>query len=397
MKILQICSKPPLPNIDGGCKAMHNVTEGLLKNGLEVNVLSLSTAKHPFKEEVFPDEYKEKTSIESIFVDTKPRFSGAFLNLFSSTSYNVIRFYSKQFEGLIVKKLKEHNFDVVFLEGLYVTSYIEIIAKNFKGKIIYRSHNVEYEIWERNAANEKNNVKKWYLNLLARRLKNYELSILNEVDGVAAISEKDRLTLIHMGCNKPIEVFPFGINIEKYKKQKGSDNLNFFHIGSMDWLPNQEGIKWFLENVWNQIIDVFPEAKLNLAGKGMPSWMLNWKQKNVQILGQVDDAIEFINENEVMIVPLFSGSGMRIKVIEGMALGKTVIATTIAAEGIKYEADKNILIANTAEEYIYKMTKCLSDKEFSLRLGDEAKKMIQANYDNQHIVNNLVQFLEKIS
>jgi glycosyltransferase involved in cell wall biosynthesis len=394
MKVLQICSKPPLPEIDGGCKAMNNISQGLIKSNIELKILTIETQKHPFKEEAYDDIYKSKISIESSFIDTAIKPMAAFFNLLGSKSYNIVRFYSKEFEQLIVSTLRSSNYDVVFLEGLFVTPYIEAIAKENLAKIIYRAHNIESEIWERNASQEKSLIKKGYLQVLAKRLKKHEQSILNKVDGVAAITQKDKDGLVNLGCKKPIIVTPFGIDINKYSERNLNNNLNFFHIGSMDWIPNQEGIRWFLEDVWDSVVENFPEAQLNLAGKGMPDWMLNWRQKNVRILGEVDDAIEFINENDIMIVPLFSGSGMRIKIIEGMALGKTIIATTIAAEGINCTAEKNILIANNTEEYLDSISRCILNKEFSLGIGSEAKKMIQINYDNQLIVNNLVQFFK---
>ena len=125
MKVLQICLKPPFPEVDGGCKAMHAITQGFLDNGIDVKVLTISTPKHPFQKEKMSDSYLEKTGIEHVFIDTKVTFIGAFLNLFSSKSYNLERFYSKNFETLILKELKETNYDVVLLETFFVTGYIE--------------------------------------------------------------------------------------------------------------------------------------------------------------------------------------------------------------------------------------------------------------------------------
>ena len=111
---------------------------------------------------------------------------------------------------------------------------------------------------------------------------------------------------------------------------------------------------------------------------------------------QVADAIDFMNHNIIMIVPLFVGSGMRIKIIEGMALGKVIIASTVAAEGISYQQNENIIIANTAKEFIDSITYCLSDEQILKKIELNAFKMVAANYDNKVIVNNLVQFFKQI-
>jgi len=396
MKILQICLKPPVPELDGGCKAINSLTQGFLAHNFEVKVLTLSTPKHPFQPKAISEEYQTKTKIEHTFVNTEVTIYGAFINLFSCKSYNIERFYSKNFEELIKKNLQQNQYDIVILESLYVTKYSSIIRENTTAKVIYRAHNIEYEIWENNAKQEKG-IKKSYLILLAKRLKQFEKKIINQFDGIAAITENDHQKLIQMGCRIPIEVFPFGIDVKKYEITSHPKSISIFHIGSMDWSPNEVGIKWFLDNVWNLISNQFPEVKLNLAGKNMPKWLLEHRQKNVIINGEVADAIDFMHQNTIMIVPLFVGSGMRIKIIEAMALGKVIIATTIAAEGISYKVNENIIIANTANEFIAAITNCLTNDIWCKKLEINANKMVATNYDNKVIVNKLVQFFKHIN
>lgn len=395
MKVLQICLKPPLPEIDGGCKAMNNITQGLLQNNIEVKVLALNTHKHPFKKEAFPSEYISQTNVESIYVDTKVSIISAFFNLFSSKSYNIERFYSSAFEDLIVKTIKENQFDIVLLESLYVSVYIDAIKKNTNSKIVYRAHNLESEIWQRNAFQEPG-LKKWYLSLLAKRLKVYEQNTINRFDGIAAITEKDKKNLKELGCKIPIEVFPFGIDLAKYEIKPTSEKNSVFHIGSMDWKPNQNGIKWFLNNVWDDVLEKSSGLEFIIAGKDMPAWLLNHHQKNVVVIGEVKDAQAFINQNSIMVVPLFAASGMRIKIIEGLSLGKLVIATSIAAEGIAYEDGEHIIIANTKEEFAAAIVKYSKNTSEQKRIAKNGRELIESNYDNRLIVNNLAKFFKQL-
>ena len=122
MKILQLCNKPPLPAVDGGTLAMHAVTQGFMECGNDVNVrvLAIETEKHPFQEEKLTEEYKRETGIETVFVDTGVKFLPAFFNLFSSASYNVERFYSKEFDTKLEDILKKENFDIIHLESIFV-------------------------------------------------------------------------------------------------------------------------------------------------------------------------------------------------------------------------------------------------------------------------------------
>lgn len=394
MRVLQICLKPPLPSIDGGCLAINALTQGLIDNNVEVKLLTISTAKHPFVAEKLTKEYLNKTQIEHVFVDTKIKPTEAFCNLFSKQSYNIKRFYDDAFKQLIVKTLQENKYDIVLLESLFVTPYIADIRSYSDAKVIYRAHNIEHEIWERNASQTKG-LKKNYINLLAKRLKAYEIEAINQIDGIAAITEKDKSELVKLGCKRPIIVTPFGIDSTVFNLESKTANNTVFHIGSMDWMPNQEGIKWFLSEVWDKVLPKNAKAQFNLAGKNMPSWLQNLQQQNVTVFGQVESAVEFMQNNSILVVPLFSGSGMRIKIIEAMALGKMVIATSLALEGISCTHKKDVIIANTSDEFVDAIAYYIANINEQKQIALAGQQLVQSNYDNQVIVNNLVSFFKE--
>lgn len=398
MKILQVCNKIPFPSKDGGSIAIHILTQGLQALGHQVTVLTINTPKHFLNIEEIDESYRIKTSFRSVFIDTSIKPLAAFLNLFSTSSYNVIRFYSQEFEKVLIDLLRNGNFDIVELETLWVTPYVETIRKHATAKIVLRSQNVEYLIWERMASLAKNPLKKIYLNLLARRLKKYEVEMLNKYDGIACITDLDAVAFRKLGCNIPLITIPFGINTAQYKVEKTAPEFpSLFHIGSMDWLPNEEAIKWFLKNVWKGIHIKHPALNLYLAGRNMPEWLINLKMKNVIVVGEVADAVKFINSKAIMVVPLQSGGGMRVKIIEGMALGKTIIATAIGAEGIACKNNHDILIANTVAEFEMAIDNCVNNKIFSENIGKNAQLLVENEYDNQKICMRLSKFYQKIS
>ncbi|MCH1614003.1 MAG: hypothetical protein L7S72_11985, partial [Flavobacteriales bacterium] len=187
MKVLQICHKPPLPSTDGGCIAINNISKGLIKELGSIKVLTINTLKHPFNLKNFDKNYIKNSKIESIFVDTKLNIVDAFSNLVTYDSYNISRFFSPDFNTLIIKTLKSDSFDIVLLESLFTTPYIETIRNYSNSKIILRSHNLEYIIWKRLSKESINPAKKIYLKLLSSQLKNYELNILKKIDGIATI------------------------------------------------------------------------------------------------------------------------------------------------------------------------------------------------------------------
>lgn len=397
MKILQICSKIPFPPKDGGSIAMNILTHGLIDCGNEVDVFAVNTPKHFIKEEDIDKQYRIKTNYKSIFIDTEVKPLAALLNLFSCKSYNISRFYSKQFELALIQQLKANEYDVIQLETLWVTPYVSTIRKHSKAKVVLRSQNVEYMIWERLASDTPNFFKKVYLKLLARRLKRFEKSTVNNYDAILTITKLDTQVYKNDGCRLPILHIPFGIDLAKYKTDISNlEKPSIFHIGAMDWRPNADGLSWFLKNVWEKVSLTHQNTKLYLAGRNMPDWLMQIKMKNVVVEGEVPDSHKFINSKSIMIVPLASGGGMRVKIIEGMALGKTIISTAIGAEGIDYTDGENILIANSKGEFLDAINRCLNNQDFADKIAENGKQLVKTSYDNKVICNNLTVFYKDL-
>lgn len=321
MRVLFICNKSPFPPREGGPLAMNANIQSLLKAGHQVKVLALNTNKYFIEESEIPETYRKQTGIEFIYTDLSIKPMAAFLNLFSKKSYNIERFITKEIEHKIVEVLQKDAYDIVQLEMLHMTPYISTIKKFSEAKIVLRSHNIEHLIWERITHNTKNPIKKLYLANLTQKLKNYELENLNAYDGIITITKKDADFFKANGCTIPLDEVPFGVEVNDY--QAGQNNFEFpslFHLGAMNWVPNEEGIKWFIDQVWPLFHQQYPDIKFYLAGRMMPDWLIKLDKPNLEIIGEVPDAKEFIRSKAVMIVPLFSGSGIRIKIIEGMAL-----------------------------------------------------------------------------
>ncbi|HRN40930.1 MAG TPA: glycosyltransferase family 4 protein [Vicingus sp.] len=393
MNILQLCSKVPFPPKDGGSIAMDILTQGLIKAGNKVDVLAINTSKHFTDINNVDENYKKITNYQLVFIDTEVKPLDAFLNLFTSKSYNVIRFYSKSFENVLIECLQKNVYDIIQLETLWVAPYLPTSRKNSKAKVVLRSQNIEFMIWERLAIDTKNPLKKRYLKLLAKRLKTYEYKVLNSFDAILTITEIDSKNYKKMGCTIPIHHVPFGIDLENYKiDQSELIKPSVFHIGAMDWRPNADGINWFLKSIWLKVVEQNKTTKLFLAGRNMPEWLLNFKMENVVIEGEVANSHQFINSKSIMIVPLNSGGGMRVKIIEGMAFGKTIISTAIGAEGIDYTNNTDLIIANTEQEFVDAILKCINNQDFADLLGENARKLAETKYDNQLICSKLTDF-----
>lgn len=394
MRILQITNKVPFPPLEGGSIAMNMISQGLLNEGHSVKILTMNTSKYFVEIDQLPELYKKAVNIEAVFMDTRVKPFDAFINLlFTKKSYHIERFISPEFELKLIEILKRDKFDIVQLEMLFVTPYIDVIRKYSDARIILRAHNVEHFIWNRMAGNCKNPLKKYYLTVLTRRLKTFELQQISKVDGIAAISSTDVEYFKSFNSNVPIIDIPVAVeDNDKIDPSIKPEFPGLFHLGSMNWLPNAEGIRWLLQHIWPKINNVHPELKLYLAGRNFPSWLIENEYAGVVKIGEVLSSESFMLSKQVMLVPLLTGSGMRVKIIEGMALGKTIISTSIGAEGINCENGRDIIIANTADEFVSAIELCVNNPSLCQEIGDNAKSLIKNYYNNKIVTQKLLNF-----
>jgi polysaccharide biosynthesis protein PslH len=393
MRILQVANKFPYPARDGGSIATLSLSKSFAALGHEVTVIAINTSKHFTDPSTIPASLSGKITFISVPVNTDINLLKLARNfMFSSMPYNAERFVSKDFNLKLNQLLTDNQFDIVQLEGLYLAPYIKTIRANSSARIIMRAHNIEHEIWER-SVNQQSGVKRLYIKNLAERIKRMELGFLNEYDAVLPITSRDEQRLRSLGCNVPSHVVPTGVNAGELLPDHGK--LAFptvFHIGALDWLPNQEGLLWFFDHVWDKILEKNPDLKFYLAGRNAPDHFKSLPYRNIEFIGEVDDAHDFIRSKGVMIVPVLSGSGMRIKIIEGMALGKAIVTTGVGTEGIATTHGKDIFICDDPGEIAACVNKLIADRDFYIDIGENARKFVIENYDNNMICSSLLAF-----
>jgi len=397
MRILQVCNKVPWPPKDGGAIATLTMSKGFSLLGHDVHILSMNTKKHHITIDEIPNDLKERMDFHLVDVPAKITSFGLLGNLlFSKRPYNASRFISGRFSQKLVELLQENEFDLIQLEGLYLCPYIPVIRKHSKALIAYRAHNVEHEIWERTAAVTPG-TKRVYLKLLANRIRKFELSHLNNYDVLVPITDRDGELLDRLGNTKPRHTTQTGIDLATLVPKAGQlEYPSVFHLGALDWAPNQEGLLWFLVNCWPKLQQKHPTLKFYVAGRNAPDWLQSRLQyKNVVFLGEIEDAYAFMNSKAIMVAPLLSGSGMRIKIIEGLALGKAIVSTTIGAEGIAVEKGKHILLADEPNELIDGVSKLIDDRDLYDKLCKNAIDFIHDKFDNLAIAESLTDFYKQ--
>lgn len=388
MRILQLCPKPLFDPLDGGKIAMRASAEGIQNAGHEVVQWMISTPRHTWPAPI-PSDYPFQ--VFNHFTDTRVKVWSAFLNLFSEESYNLIRFRDAALLSKQIKWLSENNVDLIQAESIFTLTHIQDLRLKTKVPIYLRAHNVEFLIWKRMAEHCRNPLKRAYLNLLSKRLKTEEIAICNACNGMSVMSEIDAELFREAGVRVPIAVVGISTNLTPSQQVSSLEKKQLFHLGSMDWLPNREGVDWFIRHVWPEIHAALPDWILVLAGKEIPSFYTTLQDKNIHVKSAQDAAV-FMQEEGIMIVPLLSGSGIRVKIIEGMALGKVIITTSVGLEGIPAQSGVNILIANEPADFLRIIKDLIAFPQLAQTISENALTFANEHFRSEYLTQKLLHF-----
>lgn len=399
MKILILTHRVPFPQNGGYPIVVCNTIRGLVNLGHEVSLVALNAKKTHHENNEDDKDLLSKINYRAFDIDINVSVFDVAVNLFSKTSFNINRYYDPEFERLLIRELRNTAYDIIQFEGLFVSMYLAAVRKHSGAKLIYRAHNIENQIYERLSQQKNDPFKKSYLRMHAKRIKIYELQQLNNFSGIAVFTAQDKSTLLEYGTKIPIEILPVAINPEHYRPDFSKTEFpSLFFLGSLDWLPNREGIEWFLENFSKDLTDGDLRVRLYVAGNDIPERFDDYDvMGKIFIQGEVDDALEFVNSKSIMIVPLLSGGGMRVKIVEGMAMQKCIISTSLGAEGISCKNGLNILIADNYDEFYEAIKTCIADEDYCKNIGLNARKLIEEQHDMNQVAKKLVDFYASVA
>lgn len=400
MNILILANKPPYPARDGSSLATLCMAEGLAKTGNKITVLAISTYKHQCTLNQIPVELRGLITFNLVDIDTRISPIKGIINLlFSKLPYNIERFINSHYNNKLTKIIKSNHFDLIQIEGLYILPYIKTIRKSTNAPIVYRSHNIEHEIWHRLSLNEKNPLKSRYFKLLSKRILRLEKGIPHQVNALVAISKRDEDWYLNNGFNKPSISIPMGYTICKTFEMDGLKNNEPCFLGSLDWIPNQEGLLWFINNVWPKILKIYPDIKFHVAGRNAPESIIERLKKENSIIfhGEVEDSQKFLSNYSILTVPILSGSGMRVKIVEGMMLGKVVVTTTIGIEGIDAINQEHAIIADTPNDFAQAITKLIRQSDLKTSIAEKARIFAISHFDNSKLTKELELFYKQLA
>lgn len=392
MNILQLTPRVPYPPNDGGKIGIFGITKHLFLRGHKITMLSLTSSV-----DNNTSGLRKYCKVEAVMMDTSNNYIDMFLNLFSSMPYTISKYHGESFIRKLNELLQKEQFDIVHIDHLHMAYYGKFIKEHFNLPVVLREHNVESAIWERYYHGIRNPFLRAYAKLQFMKLYKYESDIVAAFDRCFMITKQDKERIEKMNPRARVSVIPAGVDTSYFHPlDVPVEPYSIVSVAAMDWSPNVEGILWFIAKIWPTIKRKVSQAKLYIVGKNPPAEVKKLAAEDIVVTGFVDDEREYMAKAAAFIVPLNAGGGMRIKILNALAMGKAIVSTSIGCEGVDVEDGKNIYIADTEKEFAQQVIELLKDKGKREELGREGLKLVREKYRWERIAEQIEAEYENI-
>jgi len=317
-------------------------------------------------------------------------------NLFSQLPYVVTSHYSEVYRSHLQTELEQRPADIVAAAW---TPYATFFSAVPKGLTLITSHNIEADIWKRYYATETSLHKKWYIGTQAAKMRRFEKSVFRQANAVTAVSAADASAIRKTGSEAAVEVIENGVALDYFTTDSVAEIIpeRLVFTGSMDWRPNQDAAEYFVNDIFPRLREKRPDLEAVFVGREPPDHIRQLGDiPGITITGTVDDIRPYIREAAVYIVPLRVGGGSRLKILEALALKKPVVSTSVGAEGLAITHDKDILLADSPEQFAAAVESLLNDRARAERLGTAGRELVVQRYGWDRLATELEKFLLKL-
>lgn len=397
MNICFCTPRLPYPPIAGGRIEIYRLIQGLVERGHEVTLI---TAGDQSECETMESEVGVK--IVSVEHDRSIKPSLYAQNLFVRDPLPIMNYRRGPFFEAVSSQLRKESFDILHLHTLQMT----FLAQELETEIprVIRFTNIKSLIYQQYARHTSNPAKAVYAYLQYLKTKRFERLITGHADVTLTITDEDGQFLNGINALGRIETLPAGIDVASFSDatESGGENqdaepiVTFF--GSMDYHPNEDAIVWFTENVWPKIREANSQVALELVGKSPPEQVeALGDREDITVTGFVEDITEWVQRATVVVIPIRVGTGVRMKILHAMAMGKPIVSTATGMQGIAVEDDVHALIRDEPTDFATGVNHLLEEENRRTELGTNAKKFVAEHYGYDSVAMKLEAVYEEIT
>jgi glycosyltransferase involved in cell wall biosynthesis len=308
------------------------------------------------------------------------RFYGQLaLNLFSRFPFNVNKDYDPTLRRRAIDLLEREPYDLVICD--FVQMARNAVGLPARAKVLFE-HNVEAQIFKRHAETGGGPLRRLYMRHQWHKMRRFEAAAGRAFDAVIAVSRQDRLAFERDYGWRHVHVVDTAVDTDYFKPNgtpEKSDRVVF--VGSLDWLPNEDGVRHFVSAVWPEVRRRRPRATFQIVGRH-PSRAVRQlgSVAGVEVVGTVPDVRPYLGEAAVVVVPLAVGGGTRLKIFEAMAMERAVVSTSLGAEGLELAPGEHLVIADAPADFAGAVCDLLERADRRARLAQSARLLVTANY-----------------
>ena len=395
IKILFLTQICPYPPTNGGAIKSYNILKHLCSKH-EVTLLTFVRSDKELKSLAHLSQYCRR--VDSCLIKRSKLLNvyNAIRSLTAWRSFIIARDGCPGMQLRVFELLRE-NPDLIYVDHLQM---LQFIPRSVSCPVLLDDHNVEWRIIERFAEASTS----WTQSLFARiewpRLKSYELRACSRADVVLTVTPQDRDTLVSNGIpSGKVKSLPIGVDTEYFQPLSQSpDSKRILTFGTMAWPPNADAVSYFVKEVYPLIKQRVPDAQFSIVGANPPPEIqeLGMADKSIEVAGFVDDIRKAAEDAAVFVVPLRVGSGMRVKILDAMAMRLPIVTTSIGYEGIGLTPGEHALVADTPTEFADAVTRLLTDAQERQRIGSAGRKLVESAYSWPLILRSLDDIISHI-
>jgi polysaccharide biosynthesis protein PslH len=305
-------------------------------------------------------------------------------SLTGSVPYTVVRHFRREVARVLERACADHRFDAVYCDHLSMIEY----GRRLPLPIIHDAHNVEFEIVRRYAGNAGRGLRRIAAEIEWRRVRRYEAAAYRHCSLIYAVSDVDARQIRAIAGSTPrIEVVPIAVDATaRTAATPWMNGPEVLFVGALDWPPNRDAVHYLLEAIWPLVREQLPEARLTVVGRGTAGVVA----PNVTFTGWVDDVTPYFTAARVLAVPIRSGSGLRVKILESLARGVPVVATSVGMEGIAAQSDRHLIAADSPASFAAALVQVLTDDDLARRLSKQGRCLAVERYDRSVVARQLL-------
>ena len=297
-----------------------------------------------------------------------------------SSPYDVNWLMNRDMANFLERLSRAETFDLVHVDTIGLYPYVA----PFSGTPIVLTHNnIESHMMRRRFEKETNGLYKIYFHRESSKIRRYERDVCSNCALNLVVSDLDGSRLKECAGNVPVAVIPNGVDIEYFqpRKQNGKRGEGLIFAGALDWYPNREAVRFFLKEIWPKLREEKPERPVTFVGRNPPRELLDAaKDSNIRVPGFVDDVRPYLDDAEIYICPIRDGGGTRLKILDALAMGKPLVATGMAVEGLDLVEEVHYLKAETAEEFLSQINRLECDSELCQAVATAGQRFVKEHY-----------------